>query len=92
MTTPAAGMVVGMRTLVSVVACLLIVGVIGSCSSQPGHRGGREDDAARVTFNVYTRGMLWNKKRSNDYYAVRRGAYVRLWPQRKLVNESDHNV
>jgi hypothetical protein len=85
-------MLVGMRTSVSIAACLVLVGVMSSCSSQPGRRGVLEDDPLRVSFNVFTRGMLANKKPSNDYYSVRRGAYVRLGLQRSLVNEADHNV
>jgi hypothetical protein len=46
----------------------------------------------RVSFDVFTRGMLVNKKPSNSFYSMRRGAYVRLWLQRALVNEADHNV
>jgi hypothetical protein len=81
-----------MRISVSVAACLLLVAVMGSCSSQQGHRGAREDDAVGVSFNVFTRGMLVNKKPSNSFYSVRRGAYVRLWLQRALVNAAEHNV
>ena len=81
-----------MRISVSIAVCLLLVAVMGSCSSQPGHRGAREDDAVRVSFNVFTRGMLVNEKPSNSFYSVRRGGYVRLWLQRALVNAAEHNV
>jgi hypothetical protein len=75
-----------------IAVCLVLVAVMGSCSSQPGHRGAREDDPLRVSFNVFTRGMLVNKKPSNSFYSTQRDGYVRLWLQRALVNEADHNV
>jgi hypothetical protein len=85
-------MLAGMRTSVFVVAWLLVLGALASCNTERGYRGVRDDGAVRVGFDVFTRGMLWNKKPSNDYYSVRRGAYVRLWLQRVLVNEAGHNV
>jgi hypothetical protein len=91
-TTSATGRLAKMRISVSIPVCLLLVAVMGSCSSQPGHRGAREDDSVRVSFNVFTRGMLVNKQPSNSFYSVRRGAYVRLWLQRALVNAAEHNV
>ena len=81
-----------MRISISIAVCLLLVAVMGSCSSQPGHRGAREDDAVRVNFDVFTRGMLVNKKPSNSFYSVRRSAYVRLWLQRALVNAAEHSM
>ncbi len=82
----------GVRTSVSVAACVLILGGLASCNAEPGYRGVREDGAVRVSFDVHTRGMLSNKHASSDFYSVRRAAYVRLWLSRTLVNETDHNV
>ena len=81
-----------MRTSVSVAAWLLILGALASYNTERGYRGVRNDGAVRVSFDVYTRGMLWNKKPSSDYYSVRRDAYVRLWLGRRLVNDADHDV